>query len=215
VLALAQRSRPFLIRAVRHLVTETRGRQFLDIGTGLPTMDNTHQVAQRAAPECRVVYVDNDPLVLAHTHALLVNTTPDAVTAYIDADLHDPDQLITDAKNILNFTRPIAVLFMGVLGHVADYDESRSIMNRVMAATWRYGTTSLPRWPWSRPTRATRRPAQWPTTHARSSSQIAGYFDGMELVDPGVVSVSRWRPNVTEIGKHEPVSGHGAVARKP
>jgi S-adenosyl methyltransferase len=219
IFALAQQSRQFLIRAVRHLVTEAGIRQFLDIGTGLPTMDNTHQVAQRAAPECRVVYVDNDPLVLAHARALLVNTTPEGVTAYIDADLHVPDQLIADAKNILNFTQPIGVLFMGVLGHVADYDESRSVVNRVMAAVPAGSYLAL--WDDVAATEAVVEANEgYAETGAvaynpRTVEQIAGYFEGMELVDPGVVSVSLWRPNVTEIGTHEPVTGHGAVARKP
>ena len=94
-------------------------RQFLDIGTGLPTMQNTHEVAQGIAPEARIVYVDNDPLVLTHARALLTNTTPEGVTGYVDADIHDPDLIVSDARNILNFNRPIAVMFMGILGHVA------------------------------------------------------------------------------------------------
>ncbi|MGH3696043.1 MAG: SAM-dependent methyltransferase [Pseudonocardiaceae bacterium] len=131
IVTQAKQSRQFLIRAVRFLASEAGMRQFLDIGTGLPTMQNTHEVAQQVAPESRIVYVDNDPLVLAHARALLVNTTPEGVTTYVDADFHDPDLIIADARNVLNFHRPVAVMFMGVLGHVA---EMRSIVARVMVA---------------------------------------------------------------------------------
>jgi hypothetical protein len=219
IFTLAQQSRQFLIRAVQHLVTEAGIRQFLDIGTGLPTMDNTHQVAQRAAPECRVVYVDNDPLVLAHARALLVNTTPDGVTAYIDADLHEPDQIIADAKNILNFTQPIGIMFMGVLGHVADYDESRSIVNRVLAAVPSGSYLTL--WDDTAANEAVVAANEgYAETGAipyipRTVEQVAGYFENLELVDPGVVPVSLWRPNAAEVGAPKPVTGHGAVARKP
>jgi hypothetical protein len=90
-------------------------RQFLDIGTGLPTMLNTHEVAQAIAPDCRVVYVDNDPVVLAHARALLTNTTPEGVTTYVEADVHDVETIISDARNVLNFNEPIAVMFLGIL----------------------------------------------------------------------------------------------------
>src|SRR5262249_12125965 len=131
---LAKQSRQFLIRAVHYFAAEAGVRQFLDIGTGLPTMENTHEVAQRVAPDSLIVYVDNDPMVLAQARALLTNTTDEGVTDYVDADFRDPDQILADARNVLNFTKPIAVMFMGVLGHVADYDEAQSIVARVMAA---------------------------------------------------------------------------------
>jgi hypothetical protein len=216
--ALARHGRQFLIRSVRYLVAEAGIRQFLDIGTGLPTMQNTHQVAQSAAPECRIVYVDNDPLVLAHARALLVNTTPEGVTAYVDGDFHEPDQIVADAKNILNFNEPVGVMFMGVLGHVADYEESRSILARVMAAT--PSSSYLTLWDGTNVTEeivasAQEYSAATPVPYTvRSVEEIAGYFEGMDLVDPGVVSVSLWRPDDAEVGAAEPVSGHGAVGRK-
>jgi trans-aconitate methyltransferase len=219
ILALARQSRQFLIRSVRHLVAEAGIRQFLDIGTGLPTMDNTHQVAQRAAPECRIVYVDNDPLVLAHARTLLVNTTPEGVTAYVDGDFHEPDQIVADAKNILNFTEPIGVMFMGVLGHVADHEESRSIVARVMAAVPSGSYLTL--WDDTAANDAVVTGAEEYADagavpyNLRTTEEVRGYFEGMELVDPGVVPVSLWRPNGTEVGTAEPVSGHGGVARKP
>ena len=130
---IARHSRRMLTRVVRHLAGEAGIRQFLDIGTGLPTVDNTHEVAQRVAPESRIVYVDNDPLVLVHAHALLTST-PEGATAYIDADVRDPDAILREAAKTLDFTRPTALMLMGILGLVSDYDQARSIVNRLMAA---------------------------------------------------------------------------------
>ncbi|MGH3929872.1 MAG: SAM-dependent methyltransferase [Pseudonocardiaceae bacterium] len=219
IITTAKQSRQFLIRAVRFLAGEAGMRQFLDIGTGLPTMQNTHEVAQHIAPESRIVYVDNDPLVLAHARALLVNTTPEGVTTYVDADFHDPDLIIADARNVLNFNRPIAVMFMGVLGHVADFDELRSIVSRVMDAvppgsyhTLQDGTDT---------DEANREAAaKYAETGAvpyllRSPEQVGQCFEGLEMVDPGLVSITQWRPDTTEVGKVEPIDAYGAMARKP
>ncbi|MGH8967720.1 MAG: SAM-dependent methyltransferase, partial [Actinomycetes bacterium] len=134
IITLARQSRQFLIRAVRVLAGELGVRQFLDIGTGLPTMQNTHEVAQAIAPETRVVYVDNDPIVLAHARVLLTNTSTEGVTAYVDADVHDPELIVSDARNVLNFDEPVAVMLLGMLGYVADFDEARSIVARVLDA---------------------------------------------------------------------------------
>ncbi len=134
IAVMAFKSRQFLSRAVRYLAGEAGIRQFLDIGTGLPTMQNTHEVAQAVAPDARIVYVDNDPLVLAHARALLVNTTAEGLTKYIDADYREPDRIIAEAREILDFTQPIAVMFMGVFGYVPDYDEVSSIISRVVDA---------------------------------------------------------------------------------
>ncbi|MEJ3655598.1 SAM-dependent methyltransferase [Actinomycetes bacterium KLBMP 9759] len=216
--APATHSRRFLIRVVHHLAADVGVRQFLDIGTGLPTMDNTHQVAQRAAPESRIVYVDNDPLVLAHARALLVNTTPEGVTAYVDADLHDPDLIVSDAKNVLNLTQPVAVMFMGVLGHVADYEEARSIVSRVMAAVpsgsylvlWD-GTDSEALSAANEDYRSTGGVPYLP----RSEEEIGGFFEGLEVIGPGLVSIAEWQPGGVDTDNAEPVDGVGAVARKP
>jgi hypothetical protein len=220
IFSLAKLSRQFLIRAVRHQVTEAGIRQFLDIGTGLPTMDNTHQVAQRAAPDCRIVYVDNDPLVLAHARALLVNTTPEGVTAYVDADLHEPEQIVADARNILNFNEPVGVLFMGVLGHVADHDEARAIVATVMGAT--PSGSHLTLWDGTDTSEdLVRANADYAATGGvpylpRSPQQIDRYFDGLEKVEPGLVPVSQWRPEITGVDAAAvEVAGYGAVARKP
>lgn len=218
IVTIAKQSRQFLIRVVRFLAGEAGVRQFLDIGTGLPTLQNTHEVAQQVAPESRIVYVDNDPLVLLHARTLLHNTTPEGVTAYVDADLHNPDLVISDARNVLNFNRPIAVMFMGVLGHVADYNEMRSIVARVMAAvpSGSYlaiydGTTSEAH---------NKALVKYADTGAvpymlRSPEQIRRCFDGLQLADPGVVPITQWRPDTVEVGTVKPIDAHGAVARKP
>lgn len=222
IVDLAKQSRQFLIRAVTYLAGEAGIRQFLDIGTGLPTMQNTHQVAQSIAPESKIVYVDNDPLVLVHARALLVNTTNEGVTAYVDADVHQPDQIIADARNVLNFRQPITVMFMGILGHVEDFDEARAIVTRVMDAVpsgsylCMYDSTATSH------TGEGFTDAQqgYDDTGAipyilRSPEQIASLFEGLEVLEPGVVSISQWRPNGADLGTAKPVDGYGAIARKP
>ncbi len=219
IVTMAAQSRQFLIRAVRFLAGEVGVHQFLDIGTGLPTMQNTHEVAQRIAPESRIVYVDNDPLVLVHARALLVNTTPEGVTTYVDADFHDPDLIITDARNVLNLNQPVAVMFMGVLGYVADFDEMRSIVARVMAAVPSGSYLAL--WDGTATGEAIiEGGVKLAETGAvpynlRSPEQIGQCFEGMEMVDPGLVPITQWRRDTAEVGKVEPIDAHGAVARKP
>jgi hypothetical protein len=217
IITIARESRKFLIRAVHYLAAEAGIRQFLDIGTGLPSMDNTHQVAQRAAPESRVVYVDNDPLVLTYARALLTNTTDQGVTAYIDADLHEPDQIVADARNILNFTKPIAVMFMGVLGHVEDYDEMRSIVARVMAAVPSGSYLVLSDGTENKA--ADKALDDYKDTGAvpyvnRTPEQIGRCFEGLEMVEPGLVPIPLWRPDPAG-DEVKPVDTYGAVARKP
>jgi hypothetical protein len=220
IVTLARQSRQFLIRAVRVLAGELGVHQFLDIGTGLPTMLNTHEVAQGIAPDARVVYVDNDPIVLAHARVLLRNTTPEGVTAYIDADVHDPETIITDARNVLNFDKPVAVMFLGILGYVADFDEARSIVTRVMDAVppgsyllVRDNTDSG-----ESVREAADRYAESGVDpyHLRTVAQLGEFFTGLELVEPGLVPVERWRPDETEVGSlAEHTGDHGGLARKP
>jgi S-adenosyl methyltransferase len=218
IVSLAKEARRFLIRVVRYLAAEAGSRQFLDIGSGLPTMENTHEVAQLIAPDSRIVYVDNDPLVLAHARALLVNTTDEGVTAYVDGDFHKPDQIVADARNVLNFGKPIAVMFMGVLGFVVDYDEMRSIVSRVMAAVPAGSYLAL----WD----GTDTPEDLdevqkdyeasgaPPYIVRSPEQIGRCFEGLEMLEPGLVSISQWRPGRADT-EVKPMNGYGAVARKP
>ena len=219
IVTVARQSRQFLIRSVSLLTGELGIRQFLDIGTGLPTLENTHEVAQSIAPDAKIVYVDNDPVVLAHARALLSNTTPEGVTDYVSADFHDPDLIVADARNILNFTKPIAVMFMGVLGHVEDFAQMRSIISRVMDAVpsgsylllWDSTSTSddVVRG------RAMQASRQIPY-ELRSVEQLAQCFEGLELVEPGLVSITEWRPSAQHVGTPvEPVDAYGALGRKP
>jgi len=217
IVKVARASRAFLTRTVRWLVGEAGVRQFLDIGTGLPAADNTHEVAQRVAPESRVVYVDNDPVVLAHARALLTSTV--GVTAYVDADLHDPDTILDAAARTLDFTQPVALMLMGILGHF-DYDEARTIVKRLLDAlpsgsyfTLNDGTNIInPNFVRAQDTY--NRSGAVPY-HLRSPQEIAAFFEGLELVEPGLVSVPRWRPDRADLGPPAEVDAFGAVGRKP
>jgi hypothetical protein len=216
IIPMAQEVRKFLIRTVTYLAGEAGVRQFLDIGTGLPTMDNTHEVAQRAAPDARIVYVDNDPLVLTHARALLSNTTDEGVTDYVEADLHDPDQIVADARNILNFTRPVAVMFMGVLGHVTDLDETRFIVARLMAAV--PSGSYLVLCDGTDNEAANEAAKDYQDTGAvpyvlRSTEQLGRLFEGLEMVEPGLVPITQWRPDPG--AEAEPMDAYGGVGRKP
>ncbi|WP_129843368.1 SAM-dependent methyltransferase [Streptomyces sp. RFCAC02] len=214
----ARAARAFLARTVRFLAGEAGVRQFLDVGTGLPTADNTHQIAQRVAPESRVVYVDNDPLVLLHAHALLVSS-PEGVTRYIEADLHDPEKILAQAAELLDFSQPVALILSGVLGHVRTYDEARDIVRRLMAG--------LPSGSWLSLHDAVNTDENWSTAqdeynesgavpyNLRTPAQVAGYFDGLEPVEPGIVPLVDWRAETPAGEDERRSSGIGAVARKP
>jgi O-methyltransferase involved in polyketide biosynthesis len=226
---IARQSRAFLTRAVSYLAAEAGIRQFLDIGTGLPTADNTHEVAQRLAPESRIVYVDNDPLVLVHARALLTST-PEGACDYIDADLHDPDKIMTEAARTLDFAKPIAVMMLGILGYVPDEDEPWSIVagliNRVSPGSYLVindGTNVLRDQTENEPSADSPRArvvALYAATgavpyHLRTPGQIEAFFAGLELVDPGVVSVSQWRAEATPSGPPAMVDSFCGVGRKP
>ncbi|MDW6057822.1 SAM-dependent methyltransferase [Streptomyces sp. FXJ1.4098] len=218
---MARASRAYLIRTVTHVAGEAGIRQFLDIGTGLPTYDNTHQVAQRIAPEARIVYVDNDPLVLRHAQALLTST-PEGVTDYIDADLHEPDRILEAASKTLDFSRPVALMLMGILGHIQDYDEARSIARRLQDALpagsyfVHYDSTDTDQ--------ALKQAQQgYDDTGAvpyvlRSPEQIARFYDGLEVIEPGIVSCPLWRPESADASIDAPIEKtdvYGGVAHKP
>ncbi|GAA4732925.1 SAM-dependent methyltransferase [Phytohabitans rumicis] len=195
----ARLSRAYLVRAVRYLAGEAGVRQFLDIGTGLPTADNTHEVAQSVAPESRIVYVDNDPLVLVHARALLTST-PEGATDYIDADMRDADQIVREASRTLDLTKPTALILMGILGHIKEDDEAQSIVRGIMDVlpagsyvAMYDGTDTSPGV--VEAARIWNQSAN-PQYHLRSPERIARFFDGLELVEPGVVSVTRWRPGL-------------------
>lgn len=157
-------------------------------------------------------------MVLVHANALLVNTTPEGVTTYVEADLHHPDQIVADASKVLDFTQPIAVMFMGVLGHVSDHDEARSIVARIMGAVPSGSYLALYDGVYTEASQAANE--EYADTGAvpyvvRSPEQLADFFAGLELVDPGVVSISVWRPAEANMGNAGPVDANGGVARKP
>lgn len=218
IVTVARSSRAFLRRNITYLVDDAGIRQFLDIGTGLPTGDNTHEVAQRLAPETRIVYVDHDPMVLAHARALLTST-PEGATAYVDADLSDPDRILAAAAQTLDLTRPTGLILSNILGHVADYDRARSIVARLMEGLPSGSYLSIN--DGSRGTDADYEQAQdaYNETGAvpyflRPVDEITAFFDGLELLDPGVVSVPLWRPDGTAPAL-EPIGEHGGLALKP
>ncbi|MGH3240733.1 MAG: SAM-dependent methyltransferase [Spirillospora sp.] len=214
----AQASRGFLTRSVRFLA-EAGLRQFLDVGTGLPTADNTHQVAQRIAPDATIVYVDNDPLVLAHARALLTST-PEGGTAYIHADAQDPAKILHEAAEHLDFGKPVGLILSGIMGHVVDDEEARSIVRRFVDAlapgshlSLNDGTNVLSR-------ANVEAHEQYNQSGAapykqRSPEQLARFFEGLDLVEPGLVMVSRWRVEPGRFGEAPEVDGYGAVGRKP
>ena len=219
IVAVARQSRQFLIRAVTMLTRDLGIRQFLDVGTGLPTLQNTHEVAQGIAPESRIAYVDNDPVVLSHARALLANTTPEGVTGYVDADVHDPDLVVAEAHAVLDFTRPIAVMFMGVLGHVDDFAEMRAIVRRVVDAV--PSGSYLLLWDSTSTSDDVRRgrdmqQAQNIPYELRTVEQLAECFEGLELVEPGLVPITDWRPAPREHWHASAlIDAYGALGRKP
>ena len=219
IIETAQASRQFLGRSIRYLASEAGIRQFLDIGTGLPTANNTHEIAQRVAPTSRIVYVDNDPLVLAHARALLVST-PEGATHYIDADLRDPDKILEAAAATLDFSQPIALILSGILGHINDTDEARSIVRRLVDAlpsgsflSINDGTKVVTGEVFEQAQQGYNETGAMPY-HLRTPEEIASFFDGLELVEPGVVSCPRWRPE-PDAGVPADVDAFGGVGRKP
>ncbi|WP_051580982.1 SAM-dependent methyltransferase [Pseudonocardia acaciae] len=216
ILTIARQSRKMLARVVRYLAGEAGIRQFLDIGTGLPTMQNTHEVAQAIAPESKIVYVDNDPLVLAHARALLTNTTDEGVTTYVHADVRDPELIIADARNVLNFREPLAVLLLGILGHAAaTFEEMRSITAALVDALPTGGYLVIADGVDTGES-AYLEAAAARGYHPRTLDEFRACFDGLELVEPGLVPRNRWRPVFAEAAEaREPMTSYVAVGRKP
>jgi O-methyltransferase involved in polyketide biosynthesis len=219
IVEIARASRQFLVRVVRYLAADAGIRQFLDIGTGLPTVNNTHQVAQQVAPESRVVYVDNDPLVLVHAQALLTSS-PEGATDYIEADARDVGTILAGAAATLDFTRPVAVTMLGVLPFIGDDSEVKAIVTRLLAAvpagSYLAITHSTSEVSGERVIEAVR---QWnqvaPTPYRlRSPEQIAALFAGLELIEPGVVPCPRWRPEARDIGNAGDMDEFCALGRK-
>ena len=213
----ARTCRHFMFRTVRFLTVEAGVRQFLDIGTGLPTANNTHDVAQGFAPESHVVYVDNDPLVLTQGRSLLTSS-PEGVTRFVDADVREPDRILDEARRTLDFEKPIALLMLGVLGHVAEHDEILSIVRRF--------TDALPPGSYMVQCDGTTTDDSYVKVlddynhtagqpyFPRSHAQVAAYYEGLELLDPGVVPIHLWRPDPEAVGASVAVDESGGVGRK-
>jgi hypothetical protein len=234
----ARAERAFLVRAVRFLVGPARIRQFLDVGAGLPAGGNTHEIAQRIAPEVGIAYADNDPVVIMHAKALLgspmLASTPGGAVGYTDADLRDVAAVLAGAASTLEMSRPVALIMLGILGHLEDYGAARSITSQLMdalpagsylviadgvaanpaigSAQRRYDESARPRYGASAPA----------PYLLRRPDELASFFDGLELIEPGVVPCPRWRPDgygadapgADGVPGDEAVA-YCAVARKP
>jgi S-adenosyl methyltransferase len=219
IVAGVRMNRAFLGRSIHYLAADAGIRQFLDIGTGLPSSNNTHEVAQRAAPDSRIVYVDNDPIVLSHAKALLAST-PEGACAYIDADIRNGGQIVKEAAGTLDFSRPVAVCLIMILQFIPDEDDpwqiTRTLMDAVPSGSYLVvahpandvdvvvapalrqlstrmgGTRALP----------------------RSYAEVMRFFEGLEMVEPGLVQLHRWRPGTgVDTGKN--LAAYGGVGRKP
>jgi hypothetical protein len=214
----ARANRAFLGRAVRFLAGEAGIRQFLDIGTGIPTSPNVHQVAQSVDPAARIVYVDNDPVVLVHARALLTSH-PHGATACLDADLRDPDTILKLAAGTLDFARPVAVLLLATLQLIPDTDDPYRIVTRLLD-----GVPSGSYLAMSHPAKdidaeATAEAAErlnrlHVAVTLRTRAEVARFFTGLDLVEPGLVQVHRWRPDPDERSAGE-VTIHVGIAHKP
>jgi len=211
-------NRAFLARTVRYLAKDAGIRQFLDVGTGIPTANNTHEVAQSVAPGCSVVYVDNDPVVLAHARALLVSGEH-GHTSYIDADLRDAGRILTEAALTLDFSQPIAIMLMAILQHIDDAEDPYAIVSTLLGAvpSGSYLVISHPAADIE--TEAMAQMAEHlnklmaEKVTFRTRAKVARFFDGLELVEPGMVRVQEWRLN-TEREAKGPAALWGGMGRK-
>ena len=212
-------NRAFLARAVRYLASEAGIRQFLDIGTGIPTANNTHEVAQAVAPSSRIVYVDNDPVVLAHARALLTSM-PEGSTNYIDADLRDAGTILRQAAATLDFAKPIAVMLMAILQHLDDDDDPYAVVASLMAAVPSGSYLAMTHPASDIAAEEMREMAQRlnklmaEKVTFRGRAEVTRFFDGLELAEPGMVRVQEWRPNTTAEAT-SPAALWCGVARKP
>jgi hypothetical protein len=217
----ARANRAFLGRAVGFLARDAGLRQFLDIGTGLPTAENTHEVAQRIAPQARIVYVDNDPMVMAHARALLTST-PEGETRYLEEDLRRPADILSSLE-IIDLSRPVALMLVAVIHFLPSQEEARSIVSTLVDAlpSGSYLTMSCATTDFLTPELK----ANWDESlrtgrsdvHPRTRAEFEEFFTGLDLIDPGIVAVSEWRPDPDAEEHPTPVEASifGAVARKP
>lgn len=214
-------NRAYLKRAVRYLAAEVGIRQFLDIGTGLPSADNTHEVAQSIAPESRIVYVDNDPIVLAHARALLTST-PQGATGYLDADACDTGKILTAARELLDFEQPVAVMLIAILQLIGDENDPYNLVAQLMRAVPAGSFLVISHVPSDMQRQATG-VAQAASVLSglmtqrvtpRSHAQVSRFFDGLELIEPGVVPIQQWRPD-SDAEASARAGMWGGVGRKP
>ena len=217
----ARENRDFLRRSVR-FVAESGVRQFLDIGTGLPVPDNTHEIAQRIAPSAHVLYVDNDPIVMTHARALTVGT-PEGRTGYLEADLRDPDRILAsdELRSVLDLTRPVALLLVAVLHFIHDDEQAAAIVDRLLDAlpAGSYLVASNLTLDYAPPAQVAKHEellaAGRTDARARDRAQFGRFFGRLDLVEPGIVAVSDWRPTAPESERPTAadVAIYGAVGR--
>lgn len=200
--ATVRANRAFLVRAVRWLVAEAGVRQFLDIGTGIPTMQNVHEVAQEAAPEARVVYVDDDPIVLAHAHELL-RSTPEGATAFLTGQLREPEDILRQARPTLDFGRPVALMLVAILHFLPDRDDPFGIVAGLLDALPAGSYLALSHLAADiQPDEMAELAKRYSTDETvgaefvwRLRGEVARFFAGLDLVEPGIVVVDDWRPD--------------------
>jgi O-methyltransferase involved in polyketide biosynthesis len=213
-------NRAFLARSVRFLADEAGIRQFLDIGTGLPTANNTHEVAQSVAPESRIVYVDNDPLVLSHAQALL-SSSPEGVTDYLDADLRDTDRILKLAAGALDFSQPVAIMLLAILHYIPDTAEAQRIVARLVGAVpsgsylvISHAASDISPTEMAEMIRRMNEHLAEGNHVGRPRDVVERFFADVDLVEPGVVKVTQWRP-ASAVEAKAPTSLWGGVGRKP
>jgi hypothetical protein len=213
-------NRDFLGRAVRFLATDAGIDQFLDIGTGIPAPGSTHEVAQAVRPDSKIVYVDNDPVVLAHARALLIGRTP-GTTSYLDADIREPGAILARAAGTIDLTRPVAVLLLFILHALSDEDDPYRIVAGIMDAVPRgsylvisHGASDLLSAEESSGIGVAAREMSREQYHMRTQAQVARFFDGLEIVEPGIVQAEAWRPDPGQRPSGF-ATGWTGVARKP
>jgi hypothetical protein len=219
VVPTARANRAFLARATRYLTAEAGLRQFLDVGTGMPASSNIHEVAQSVAPESRVVYVDHDPIVLSHARALLISA-PEGRTDFVEADLRQPLTILTEAAGTLDFGRPVAVILTAILHLIQDADQPYQLVRQLVGAlapgscvmishaAADIGNGDMA----SMASRLNELMAQ--QTVLRTRDQVAGFFAGLDLVEPGVVPVQEWRATSELDFNSAPTAMWGGVGRK-
>ncbi|MGW4034359.1 SAM-dependent methyltransferase [Streptomyces sp. NPDC004838] len=216
-----RQNRLFMNRVVRYLAREAGIRQFLDIGTGLPTSPNLHEVVQQERPDAAVVYVDNDPIVLAHAEALLTSS-PEGRTAYVDADMRDPDSILeSDAfKELLNLREPVALTVIAMLHFIRPPDDHplvRALLDRLPSGSYLAISTATADFAPEEFARVvTEYESRGIPMVPRDREQVGAFFDGLELVEPGLTQVHRWRPTEAQAAvDNSQVAMYGAVGRKP